>query len=126
VILSTGEAAAQAVDPIQFAFTGGQGLNYEFDLATPSGTPLDFYSNDPTGTNFVNYSANLSGVSLSSPRIVFDTPVGTVMYGDAMSALSAETPEPATWALMLVGFGAIGLAMRWRASEGRAFTRIAV
>jgi hypothetical protein len=60
------------------------------------------------------------------PLIVFDTPVGTVTYGDAMSALSAETPEPATWALMLVGFGAIGLAMRWRASEGGAFTRIAV
>jgi hypothetical protein len=30
-------------------------------------------------------------------------------------------PEPATWALMLLGFGGIGMAMRRRNVKGRLF-----
>jgi hypothetical protein len=33
-------------------------------------------------------------------------------------------PEPATWAMMLVGFGGIGAAMRSRRSTGREVVRI--
>lgn len=35
-------------------------------------------------------------------------------YGRGDIAVTAAVPEPATWALMLVGFGAVGYAMRKR------------
>jgi hypothetical protein len=68
ILFRSGVAAAQAVDPIVFPFTGSgsQGLAYEFDLGTPSGTPLGFKSNDPNGLNFVSYTADFFGVSLSA------------------------------------------------------------
>ena len=35
----------------------------------------------------------------------------------ATTAIPAAVPEPATWAMMLVGFGAVGFALRRRKSE---------
>lgn len=37
---------------------------------------------------------------------------------------AAALPEPSTWALMILGFGGIGAAMRRRASAGRVTARI--
>lgn len=39
------------------------------------------------------------------------------------SILASEAPEPATWAMMLAGFGAIGFAMRRRKSSNAVFAR---
>ena len=39
---------------------------------------------------------------------------GGTVSGNASFLQSAAVPEPATWALMLMGFGGIGLAMRRR------------
>ncbi|MBP6031539.1 MAG: PEP-CTERM sorting domain-containing protein [Sphingobium sp.] len=36
----------------------------------------------------------------------------------------SPTPEPSTWALMILGFGGIGAAMRRRASAGRVTARV--
>tara|TARA_B110001454_G_scaffold206732_2_gene217425 strand:+ start:163 stop:747 length:585 start_codon:yes stop_codon:yes gene_type:complete len=36
----------------------------------------------------------------------------------------SPTPEPSTWALMILGFGAIGATMRRRASAGRVTARV--
>lgn len=41
----------------------------------------------------------------------------------SISSVTAAVPEPATWAMMLVGFGGIGFAMRRR--SGKVRTRIA-
>lgn len=35
-----------------------------------------------------------------------------------------DVPEPSTWALMILGFGGIGAAMRRRASAGRGAVRV--
>jgi hypothetical protein len=42
----------------------------------------------------------------------------------AIFVLTAAVPEPATWAMMLLGFGGIGLAMR-RRRGGMALAQIA-
>jgi hypothetical protein len=34
------------------------------------------------------------------------------------SFITASAPEPATWSLMLVGFGGLGAALRRRAGRG--------
>jgi hypothetical protein len=35
-------------------------------------------------------------------------------FAGTVTILTAAVPEPATWAMMLLGFGAIGLSMRKR------------
>ena len=53
----------------------------------------------------------------------FETSPGTGIF--ATMAIPAAVPEPATWAMMLVGFGAIGFAMRRRRSESGAVPQAA-
>lgn len=40
--------------------------------------------------------------------------LGTGGQGYAVSAITAEVPEPATWGLMIIGFGMVGFAARRR------------
>ena len=40
--------------------------------------------------------------------------------GNVAFVSTSAVPEPTTWAMMLVGFGAVGYSMRKRASGGRA------
>lgn len=56
----------------------------------------------------------------------FNTTVGTVVLtgftnGGFGAALAGAVPEPATWGLLILGFGAIGGAMRRRQSVGIAY-----
>jgi hypothetical protein len=37
----------------------------------------------------------------------------------------AAVPEPGTWAMMLLGFGAIGFSMRRRRGKGAYLTQVA-
>lgn len=52
---------------------------------------------------------------------------GTISaFGPATSrAVSSAVPEPATWLMMLLGFGAAGVAMRRRKSAGTAIAQVA-
>ena len=62
----------------------------------------------------------------------FDTPTGSVSWDIAASSAAViyggspgnEVPEPATWAMMLLGFGVVGFAMR-RRRETTALPQIA-
>lgn len=44
---------------------------------------------------------------------------GRILEFDAIagSSVTGPVPEPSTWAMMLVGFGVVGSAMRWRATR---------
>lgn len=49
--------------------------------------------------------------SIALNNVSFGTP-GTANVGGTITLLTPSVPEPATWAMMLLGFGAVGFAMR--------------
>jgi hypothetical protein len=67
------------------------------------------WSNTPTVFNFGNGGA----FSLLLSDAVFGTP-GNAHVSGTFTYLSASVPEPSTWAMMLLGFGAIGFAAQRR------------
>ena len=78
----------------------------------------DFLTFDPIGDE--NFGLALSSVSPPVSVVAGAlTPFTGVVVGtfgaDILTGGGGGTPEPATWALMLVGFGAIGAATRHRA-----------
>jgi hypothetical protein len=68
------------------------------------------------GQNFFGFSAT-GGDTITS--IAFNTNGSGVadLRQLRLGGLSAAVPEPGTWALMLVGFGAVGVSMRRRRRE---------
>ena len=64
-----------------------------------------------------------SFASLGTFQSTADAPFA---YGTlVVSELNPAVPEPATWAMMLVGFGAVGFAMRRRKQTELTFRRAA-
>ena len=81
----------------QFYLTGpffldGNGLGF----STAAGSAVNLFVTNGTG-----YRVNAGGLS-------------TGLVTASASAVTAAVPEPATWAMMLLGFGGIGFAMRHR------------
>ena len=85
------------------------GLSYSIDLASLFGTnPVFVGFTGGTGANWseqdiINWSFN------DSYNPISNAPTGTIPAG---SPTSGAVPEPATWAMMVLGFGALGGAMR--------------
>jgi hypothetical protein len=87
------------------------------------------YTSAPTGVGTLNVVAfDLSdfgivdGGTINSLRLTFvdNQAQGTVPTTSLVGALNSTggaVPEPATWAMMLLGFGAIGCAMRRRGAR---------
>lgn len=82
---------------------GGFGLNSFLSVAAPAGSYIlrigrfDF--------SLVEAQTNLSNAGSVGDEFV-------VIFGDGVTDVMTSVPEPATWAFMIVGFGAIGGAMR--------------
>jgi hypothetical protein len=89
--------------------TGNVSTSYTFDTTGATRTDMGW---TPFTYNFV---ADGGTTTLS-----FTSSIGGA-YGAALDAVSVSdaVPEPATWALMILGFGAIGGAMRRRTAAAR-------
>jgi hypothetical protein len=89
----------------------GQNYNYGF-FADGNGGPITFNSD--------NGALTAVSTTYSNPGTggVFATNAdnGTTRYGSA--TFTVAVPEPATWAMLLLGFGMIGFAMRKRSNVG--------
>lgn len=98
----------KAWDNITFAFTGDAGT---FTLLV-NGTSL--FTQPACTICTVGKGENkftLSGAGITSLAFTFDPGVSTAKQF-RVEGLTAAVPEPATWALLLLGFGAVGGAMR--------------
>jgi hypothetical protein len=120
----------------------GTTYDYSFTLVDPLGTSAStqvsaqLLAHSSSTPELIQYSL-YSGVSGSgtfisqssldfSPTITF-TPAAGDYYVEvnyiaasgevAGGTLTAAVPEPASWAMMLVGFGALGVALRRRAAK---------
>jgi len=98
-------------------------------IADANGLPGAAYLFDTTGKTKTNmgwtqftydFTAQSTSTTLTfsnSNQTGFKTP-----YGAALDNVSIATvPEPASWALMLMGFGGLGMALRSRRSRVAAF-----
>jgi hypothetical protein len=82
---------------------GGAGNLVINNAGNPLSTVYVFNAPIPLGMNTLTFTGNLANGASSS------TASGTLSL--------APVPEPTTWALMILGFGAVGSAMRRRASK---------
>jgi len=78
------------------------GFTLDTDLAGLTAANIDF------GANWISYNAQ--GLSFA------DAP-----YHVTLKLLTSDAPEPASWAMMLGGFGAIGGALRSRRKSSVSF-----
>ena len=137
-------SSAQAVDYLQATFTGPDGTtSWVQDFApTPLAFAIDNYTSIPVwdytdsigGSEpyapFVSYYSTLQGGGWGDPAGDFG-PLGDQVYGGTEDApifsvgsyvesdgtlTLTSVPEPATWVMMLVGFGLVAASMRGRRS----------
>lgn len=80
-------------------------------LPTPNGVPLSQVLFDPNDTFVRNMIAVGPGTYTLNIQGTPGTQNGSLSGNVAFSAIAA-VPEPGTWAMMLLGFGAIGFSMR--------------
>lgn len=104
------------------ATTAGHGYTLSFDYWQDGGTPNGFdvswngvsvfsQTDTDTGVAYQHVTANVVGSG--SDTLVF-TAYNDPAFSYVDNVALGTVPEPATWALMLFGFGGLGTAMRAR------------
>ncbi len=139
----TGPFSASSLGTIPATkLVSGNTYDFSFDLVTPLGSSTSVQlsaqllkkgASTPELIQYSLYSGTSgSGTFLSqssvdySPTIAFTPAAGSyyvevnyiAVSGEvAGGTLTSAVPEPASWAMMLVGFGALGVALRRRAAK---------
>lgn len=102
-------SVAGTPDSITFYTVSSLGL---FDLAFGN-TILSFYGDDIGSTGFLDFPKAYSFTSAVNGN--------NSAGGLGFLTVTSAVPEPATWAMMVLGFGAMGMAMRRRRGSRRRF-----
>lgn len=93
--------------------TSGSGDNFGVDA---SGgrlfLPIKYVSGAALNSTTTFANATFNSLGLRADSYVFKAGVDTVTVNIGSPTVTAGVPEPATWAMMIAGFGAIGFAMR--------------
>ncbi|RAK64409.1 hypothetical protein DJ019_14710 [Phenylobacterium kunshanense] len=115
------------LDFLRFSLDGYDFSSFEVDLKDPTGNndtwSVTILTNDGTTETFNNFNGGFinaygtGGTRISSVEFQTSgdiTGVGQVRFGGAREI--GVVPEPATWAMMIMGFGAAGALLRRRQS----------
>jgi hypothetical protein len=102
---------------IEFALTGlGNGGTVDFFITLNGTTEVSFLDQIlGSGDTFFAFLAN-GGDLITNVRYVADDPPGEITILKQVRIIPGAdvVPEPSTWAMMLLGFGAVGYTMRRR------------
>jgi len=92
------------------AATGGDAFSiWGYDGGTPLvGLPTGYISSTAISSSMVLAGETIAGMTLTPGTYTFATP------GDTIILNISAVPEPATWAMMLMGFGGLGAMLRRR------------
>ncbi|MBW8296167.1 MAG: PEPxxWA-CTERM sorting domain-containing protein [Sphingopyxis sp.] len=82
-----------------------------------AGDPASIFSNFPAGGGLVIAYSSMGQEDAFTYGNIY--PTMTLLRAPILS-ISSAVPEPGTWAMMLVGFGVIGAAMRNRRRAKRS------
>ena len=108
------------------ATNAGQNYLISFDLRNLGGTP-NFYdvlfggvslftATNSAAFGYTNFSTTATALGVSTD-LAFNfrhDPTSFALDNVSVTAVNGAVPEPATWAMMLIGFGAMGVSMRRR------------
>jgi hypothetical protein len=100
-----------------FSFTFNPGITYGLTAASSAGGLylVDFTANSVSGFNFLTGNQNLGG-TFGNSTLNINTNCCDV--STALVLGTAAIPEPASWAMMMLGFGLVGGALRRRNAQG--------
>ncbi len=102
---------------IEFALTGlGNGGTVDFFITDDGGTVWQFL-NQILGNGDTHFAFQaINGQTITNVHFAADDPPGelTILKQVRIIAAPGAVPEPATWAMMLMGFGAVGYSIRRR------------
>jgi hypothetical protein len=101
---------------VEFNLHGGNATKVDFTLFDQDGTLYSFTESLANGAAKFGFRG-VDGASIRTVAMQFTGGVGDmrqVRLDRFVGGGSNEVPEPSTWALMILGFGAIGGAMRTR------------
>lgn len=125
-----------------FAVAPAQGFTFAYNLLEPPGpsepvatlpgvsdqivfsnfgtTLIITFTSDPQNFITTSYGSTLETGDFQTIPLPSNMPAGTTALTiSARSDIESGVPEPATWAMMLIGFGGIGMAMRRRRASDR-------
>jgi hypothetical protein len=108
----------------EFDLLSGAPKVFDVVLTTSSGATNTIHVDNSNGSNVFNVigqgSESFTSASFSSTAGDIDGGFATFKQLRLVMSTGQPIPEPATWAMMLLGFGGIGMAMRRsRKSNGR-------
>jgi PEP-CTERM motif-containing protein len=106
---------------LEFNVFGGGATTVSFLLTDNLGNPFSFSNKSlDNGSNFFGFQG-INGESIASITMSFNsTGIDDVRQIRLDETVTAAVPEPSTWAMMLIGFAAIGfIATRQRSRRSR-------
>ena len=128
-IFTTSDVATTVGGRTAFAITSISGFVNGSAIVAPTGSYGNYFTTgstflDGTGLRFFTAAGNdirfFYQDTVSQYRVNTFSP-GSTSYVSATSSIAA-VPEPATWGMMLLGFGALGAAMRRRRAPVLSFS----
>ena len=101
--------------------TSSPAVDFTSAILSGLGGPYNLVEIDDDGTNEFWRLANPITLDASTYTLTINGDnSGAGSLGGSITIRQAAVPEPSTWAMMLLGFGAVGFAMRRRRTPGLA------